>query len=435
MRGPPEEVAGPATSAGGPVDAAGEPDVLRLVRIAAEAVGAPLPSEVWLTLDSAVALRRERRGPVLRIGAPWLAATARADLVLAAAHALAAGPAAGGPPALLLGDEDPIRPMPSGGLVARSPGRFARAAGRLRRSASRRRLAAADRACVAAFGPDAFDHYLRAAYRRDHFSAYMAGDVEPCLAEGFAPPILDGWVDLLAEPGFRERIADGLAAARLAERRERAAAGVVDGVPPPLGAVALETPFPRLERRLLAAARPDRGVLVDLSWDRAVHAVWLPRLRRRVAAGASGFEPFRLGHITEALAGPPGACPPVSTARVETVSATVVEALLEEGWTLEVPLGSPLQLRRGELTIAPFALCAAAGAGTLPAAEWAAFAEEAAVADVLVVPARPARGPVLRPLPVSAPGPGAGPGPRRSPPSRIPAGGAGRHRRRRLPAD
>lgn len=368
----------------------GEPDIARLVCAAAAAVGVAEPAVVRITLGSGVALARERGEPVLTIGACWLTASSRGELTVAVAHALALHRAGSGSRSARVLDGQLWR---AGNLVADGRmwrllwGGYARVGIRLRGRARARRRRWADLACARAFGLESLDAYLRAAFRQERFDAYWEGDVEPCLSDGFAPPILAGWDAVLAQPWFRESLADDLAAARLTLRSEAVRAWAAHAPAPAGQAIVLTTPVGRLERDLLAATYPDTqpGALVDIDWDAVGNAVWLPRLHRHAARLGGAIAPFAVRDLGAAIA---SAEPDADESPERAIAALLAIALVEAGWALDVHGGGEIELRHGELLLRPVSLCLAAASGALDGAGWLAFVDEAGIGDVVVGPAR-----------------------------------------------
>lgn len=379
-----------AAVAGVTIDEVGEPEVLALVWRAADAIGAARPDELLVTLGGDVALHRRRGRSVLAIGACWLTASPAAELTVAAAHALVLERAGAGSRTARLLDErlERAQALAESRWLRILWGPYLRCGVRLRERARALRSRAADAACAEVFGLDALDRHLRAAFRNERFAEYWTNDVEPCLEAGFAPPILAGWDALRAEPWFLDQLADDLAAARLTERSDAVGdrAGAAAAPPAETRGCDLRIAIGELERRLLAAIYPDSdpGALVGIAWDAVPRAVWLPRLRAH-ARLAEHVEPFRVGRLVDAVvaAAPPGAA---ASGWTGPIAAALAVALVDAGWVLEAPLGEPIELSHGELALRPAGLCADVAAGGVSVEEWAAFACDAGIGDVLVAP-------------------------------------------------
>jgi hypothetical protein len=371
------------------VDAGGEPDVVHLVSGAAGAIGARVPDLVRITLGVDVALHREQRRSVLTIGACWLTSGSRGQLTVAVAHALALDVAGAGAHRARVLD---VRLQRASNLVSHGRWRrivwqgYASGGRRLRDTADGRRLRWADRVCAQAFGLDALDGYLRAAFRQAHFEEFWAGDVEPCLTDGFAPPILAGWSVLLVQPWFRDRLADALAVAQLTLRSEAVRVWGSGDAQPADGPVRLATAIRDLERRLLAASYPDGepGVLVDLDWDAVATAVWLPRLRHHLAGHRAVIAPFAARDLANAIT---AAAREARGPGPQTIGVALAVALVDAGWTLEVRLGSQIELHHDEMSLLPLHLCDAAATGTLDNGAWLAFLEDAGITDLVIAAA------------------------------------------------
>ncbi|MDX6677626.1 MAG: hypothetical protein QOE31_1678 [Solirubrobacteraceae bacterium] len=398
-----------ATRAG--IDLAGETDVAQLGSQAAIAVDAAKPDEVRITLGSGVSVEHEDGRSVLIIGACWLTASSRAELTVAVAHALASHRAGTGSRSARRLDEQLRR---AANLVAAGRswrliwGSYARTGMRLRDRARERERRWADIACARAYGLERLDGYLRAAFRQDRFERYWVGDVEPCLSEGFAPPILAGWGALLARPGFRQALADDLAAAGLTRRSEAVRAWASTGTQPAGGPIELTLPVGRLERDLLAATYPDTRprTLVEIEWNAVPGAVWMPRLRRHAAEFGAAIAPFAARDLVAAIG---SAGEDDDGQRAYAVAVLLAIALVQAGWTLDVQVGEEIELHHDERSVLPVSLCLAAAGGAVEAAEWAAFAEDSAIADLVVGPPAADR--------IAAPGAGE----RWSPPVAVPA--------------
>jgi hypothetical protein len=370
------------------IDAAGEPDVLRVVARAAGAVGARVPDDVRVTLGVGVALHREQRRSVLTIGACWLAAGSREQVTVAVAHALALDRAGAGSHRARVLD---LRLLHATNLVGH--GRWRRIVWhgyviggcRLRDAADRMRLRWADRACAQAFGLDALDGFLRGAFRQAYFDEYWSGDVEPCLVDGFAPPILAGWSAFVTQSWFGDRLADALAAAQLTVRSNAVRECASGETQPADGPLLVATPIRELERLLLTATYPDGdpGILVDVEWDAVAEAVWLPRLRNHLAGDGAAITPFEARELVSAIA---AAAAEEGGPVPQTIGVALAVTLVDAGWTLEVRLGSELEVHRDEMSLLPLQLCQAAADGTLDGEAWLEFAEDAGIADLIVAP-------------------------------------------------
>jgi hypothetical protein len=371
------------------VDGAVEPDVLQLVSHAAGAIGVGVPASVRVTLGLGVVLHREQRRSVLTIGACWLTAVSREQLTVAVAHALALDVAGAGSHRARVLD---VRLQHASNLVGHGRWRrivwqgYVSGGQRLRDGAHATRLRWADRVCAQAFGLEALDGCLRAAFRQAYFEEYWSGDVEPCLADGFAPPILAGWSALLMQAWFRDRLADALAVAQLTLRSEAVREWASRATQPADSPVLIATPVHELERRLLTATYPDGepGVLVDLDWDAVATAVWLPRLRNHLAGYGATIAPFEARNLANAIS---AAARDDRALVPQTIGVALAVALVDAGWTLEVQLGSQIEVHRDQMSLLPLQLCQAAAAGTLDDAAWLEFVQDAGIPDLIVAPA------------------------------------------------
>jgi hypothetical protein len=372
------------------ISLAREPDVARLVAGAAAAIGVAEPAVVRVTLGAEVAVAREQGADVLNIGACWLTAATRPELTVAVAHALALQRAGTGSRRERALDAQLRR---AGNLVADGRawrvvwGGYVRVGAWLRDRARARARRWPDLVCAQAYGVGALDGFLRAAFRQDLFTAYWVGDVEPCLSDGFAPPILGGWDGLLAEPWFCDRVADDLAAAQLTRRSDAVASWASPDVAADGRAIELSTPVDRLERDLLAATYPDAQpeTLVDIDWHAVGSAVWLPRLRRHATRFGAAVMPVAVRDLGTAVG---AAVADDDELRVQTIAVLLALALVEAGWRLEVRVGSEIELHHEELSVLPISLCQALGAGTRDGADWRAFAEDAGIGDIVIGPTR-----------------------------------------------
>ncbi len=317
------------------------------------------PGALRLTPDADVAAWHDGEGLVLAIGLPWLAPIASEALPVAIAHALAAHRAGAGSTAMLRFEDQIERAeaIEDGWLFGAVWRPFVATARRLQAWLAERQTAAARAACAAVLGAGTLGEFDRCDALGDAFARYWAEDVGPCLEDGFAPPLLEGWA------AFVEPVNGGEV------RDER-----------PWG----DARHAALERRLLAAVLPDTAPrLVGLPWQQAPGAVWLPRMRRRLAEVGADVPRFTPATLSLAVAaGRPGT---ISEAEwPHLVAAALMVALVDAGWEAVGAPGAPLGAGTGEHAVYPFGLCQSIADEACDLDGWADFAADAEIEDLLV---------------------------------------------------
>jgi Zn-dependent protease with chaperone function len=194
------------------------------------------------------------------------------------------------------------------------------------------------------------------------FAAYWRM-VAPLLAAGRRPPVLAGFAEYLRAPGIVRWINDSLAFDLAFEKAddphathpalgERIAGDTaVTWSPPERAAIELVRDPEALELPALLAGAPEDVELEPIAWEDAVTEVWLPSWRRqgaRLVRRCGRVTAAEIPALVERLREEDPA------AAVDLVGAAFAAALAREGWTLEVPLGSPVVAQRGRAHVEPF---------------------------------------------------------------------------------
>lgn len=331
------------------------PGIWQHVDEALGALGIAPPDLLRLTVDARVRACRGTEGLVLAVGLPWLTSAAT-ETVTAIAYAHVCEQAGVGSRKMLLAAQrlQRARELVTTWPLGRTWRPYVDTGQRLLCRAADRQAAAAAGACADTLGHAAVAAWKLEASRQDEFSDYWATNVGPCLMDGFAPPILQGWQYL---------------------RTPEAATS-----PPALDVV------PRaVERRLLDAVFPDTaGSLVELDWDRAGDAVWLPRMRHALAD--SDVPSFTAATLATTIEAPPDDVPSYYWA--ELIAAALTVTLVDiAGWTITAPLDAPVEVScDDDISLHPFELCLSGVDGSWDAVGWANFIEEAQIADLRVEP-------------------------------------------------
>ena len=286
--------------AGVPIPHGAEPALVRLVAEGCDAVGVAAPAGVNVSLDHDVRVS----GRTIVIGAPLAVTLSGEALRAAVAHAA---------------------------LRSRRLDRWLdrRATTRIRpfvADAQRRRVLLADARCAGACGVDAAAAWIRTRRREEAFAGYWIENVEPVLAAGFRPPVLEGW------RRFRSR-----------EAATGAVAGHADGE-----CFAFQTAPGELEGAALRETyEADGRVLVELPWERVGESVWLPRLRAAAETHAGALADVTAADLRRLATAPPEDDPPP----LGVLRAALAVALADAGWQLDAEPGLPLRARNEDYSL------------------------------------------------------------------------------------
>lgn len=339
---------GEVSLVGHPVSEPDEPELWEAVKDGASVARISAPTNVIVSASPEVQARALNDEFVIALGLPWLTATARHELTASVVLALGEVEAGVGSHAerRLHARLDHIGDVLS---VRKRPGVwrwYLRRAMQLSDRAVRLRERAADAACVAALGHEGLFAARRARARHRDFDVYWHDDVGPCLQEGFAPPILDGWHALVDDE-------DGHGDAGIAWAPTRS-----------------------LERAVLEAELPDgASTLVDIEWSRVGAAVWAPRLRRQFASRGHAPAPFPIIQLADAVR---------EDDEFDVAGAMFLALVDHAGWDLEKRPGTPLRVVQNGATIDPVAVSYEALLPTWDAEAWGEFLRSVGLEDFIV---------------------------------------------------
>jgi hypothetical protein len=223
---------------------------------------------------------------------------------------------------------------------------------------------------------------LRSSAQEPRFDRYWGSFVVPCLRAGFRPPLAEGWRRALLSPvAAPEPSADVVEALTLVAREGT-------GVTPPASPAAWEdAELPEAE---ILAAR-DTGELVPVSWAHAGRAVMVPSLRAQLGRDA-WFAGATVGELAEL-----GPRDDPAGEDAEALFGALVLAFADAGWDVVIEPGEGARLEGEPFGVEASGLALDAVAGELDPQHWRAFAAEAGIADLPLLPAPEAPGPVADP--------------------------------------
>jgi hypothetical protein len=245
------------------------------------------------------------------------------------------------------------------------------------------------------------------------WAAYWRTEVVPLLEAGFQPPIADGFQRFINEPAINREV-EKAAREQLAEARsdpydshppdaERIAAlaqmppGPADGTGPP--AATLVDGIDAIEPFLLIGMLTPGMQMRRIRWEDAGTWALLPGLRDRVRRQAHMLSNYTVGWLPELVkytdrlgfseAG--AASRPVTTDQARSLGvglagAAFAVALADHGWAAESLPGRPVLMRRGEVTIEPFAEVNRMSHGEIDAPTWQGRCTELGIRDFALAP-------------------------------------------------
>jgi heat shock protein HtpX len=249
---------------------------------------------------------------------------------------------------------------------------------------SRAQEFAADRLAASCVGARALTEGLRRVHATaPAFSAYWSQEFEPVLDRGYHVPLVQGFRTFLDVPKIREAMDDYLGKALLEEDtdvydthpalRDRIAA--VDGMPEPESEPDTRPSVELLGdvqegEQLLLAFLPGGAKLRPLHWDAVADEVFLPRWRHQAERAGALFEGIRIAdlpalikkdrtRIARCYVSDPDVELPFDVATqivAGAIGAGLIVSLVDAGWSLRTPVGEPITLHSGDVTLEPFAL-------------------------------------------------------------------------------
>ncbi|MGE5552238.1 MAG: M48 family metallopeptidase [Bacteroidota bacterium] len=263
---------------------------------------------------------------------------------------------------------------------------------RITHAIARRQELAADVLAARVAGANAaislWDPVRRAATAIEH---YWREEVAPALQAGFRPPYAAGFAAYLDAPRMVENIAQSLAKEtdettpydthpplreRIAAVQYLSPGPAVTHDPP---AVTLLADLPGLEGRLFAAMGEWGRNLTPIGWEETAAQVYLPQWRELVrehAMALSGLTPEELPAVAKDLAGLGRRMRgdiPEERAKVHAIrvlGAALTLALLNRGATLHTGPGEPITLRLGGREDDPIRMVDRLAEGGITAEEW-----------------------------------------------------------------
>jgi len=385
------------------------PRLFRELRSVAEAVGQPMPEEVYLAADvnAGVTVAGGLLGlggrRVMILGLPLMSALRVPEFRGVIAHEF--GHFHGGETRLspwIYRTQQAIaravRTLSEAGSVFRFLFiGYGKAFHRITQAVSRRQEILADRLAAEVAGAPAMASGLRrTAVAATAYQAYFGNEVVPILSSGFRPPMAEGFRRFLGARPIADSL-DGFVEGLVKEER----ADPYDSHPPlrerlaalgnpPSGrdaaagaptAAALLDDIETLERRLLEAAYPGVAVPPPLPWSEAGARVYLPFWRARVREDRALLEGLTADGLAAALSRPPGdprwrrraeAPAPQGPPKLAFVgAAAILLHLADLGWALRCEPGREVALSRGDETFFPFQEIGDVASGATTAAGWA----------------------------------------------------------------
>jgi Zn-dependent protease with chaperone function len=285
---------------------------------------------------------------------------------------------------------------------------------RITHAISRRQEFAADALSARVSGTTTTIDALKATHSAGMvFDPYWQSEVVPAIQRGFRPQLAEGFRHFVAAPA----IVTGVAAAIQTEMtegkadpydthpplRERVRAledapvATGTGIPDSSAAISLLDNVPSLERALLDAIVRDeyRDKLAPLTWEDAGERLWVPVWREQVRAYRERLEGLTPNMLPSLAADRGGLAVKFRLVRdrgatndsvireaAHALGTAMALALHARGFAVDALPGHAVTLRRGDLTIAPFAALGDLVSGTLTAEQWRDQCARAGIADV-----------------------------------------------------
>jgi Zn-dependent protease with chaperone function len=399
---------------------AGQPRLFAELQGVANAVGEAMPADVYVTPEVNAGVLQRGRRRVMVLGLPLMQIMTVAQMRAVLAHEFGhyrGGDTRLGPWIYRTREaiERTLRFASKQSALLQIPFLlYGRMFLRVTQAVSRGQELAADELAARTVGAAPMIEGLRALARGSvAWNVYWRQEVVPLIEAGFQPPLADGFARFLAEPDVAGRISEA-ADRLLAQRRpdpydshppdvERIAA--LSALPPGPSAeegppaITLVEGMAAIEPALLTGLLKPGVQLRPVSWDEAGAVVLLPGLRERVRRQAGLVGGYTVGWLPELLkyadrlgfseGGAAGRQLAVEQARAlgfGLAGAAFVNALAQNGWSVESLPGRPVTMRRGDATLQPFAEVDRLARGEVGTEAWQRRCWDLGIRDLSLAP-------------------------------------------------
>jgi len=400
---------------------AGQPRLFAELDSVARAVGEAMPEEVYVTPEMNAGVLQRGRRRVMVLGLPLMQVMTVSQMRAVLAHEF--GHYYGGDTRLgpwIYRTRETIERTLSG--LSRTSSFlqlpflwYGRLFLRVTQAVSRQQELAADALAARTIGAAPMMDGLRALARGSiAFGAYWQQDVLPLVAAGFRPPLADGFSRYLAEPETMQKVGRQAAAAESAQAKS----DPYDSHPPDaerIAALAAMPPGPSQTDGAAAVALVDGLDVIDsviligvlkpgvqlrpIAWADAGNQALIPGLRDRVRGQAALVSAYTVGWLPELVkyADRLGQSEAAATGRSTTpeharslglglAGAAFTVALANNGWSAESLPGRRVALRRGEVTMEPFAEVGRIAVGEVDAQAWQQRCWDLGIRDLSLAP-------------------------------------------------
>jgi heat shock protein HtpX len=400
---------------------AGQPRLFAELAGIAQAVGEPMPAEVYITPEMNAGVLQRGRRRVMVLGLPLMQVMTVSQMRAVLAHEF--GHYHGGDTRLgpwIYRTRETIERTLHG--VSRQSALlqlpflwYGRLFMRVSQAVSRRQELAADELAARTIGARPMIEGLRSLAKGSiAFNVYWRQEVVPLIEAGFQPPLGEGFARFLAEPAVMSQVAaaaeDQLAHARPdpydshPQDSERIAALASLPQGPEQGdepyAIALVDGIDVIDSAILFGLLKPGIQLRPIRWADAGMVALMPGLRERVRRQAGMVSGYTIGWLPELLkyadrlgqseASAAGSSLAPDQARaigIGLAGAALASALSQSGWSAESLPGRPVVMRRGEATLEPFVEVNRLARGELDADAWQRKCWDLGIRDLSLAPA------------------------------------------------